>query len=122
MPKTSGVTKENYKLEKKYNLWNIFITTEEAQKIADWYCKEYELENVIVKFSKSKHWYGAYLPNKRKIFMYDGGQNLATLLHEITHCYVWDNSQMGGHKKYFFEAHTIILEKVKELKEILNEI
>ena len=32
--KTSGVTKENYKLEKKYDLWDIIITPEEAQKIS----------------------------------------------------------------------------------------
>jgi len=119
--KTSGVTKENYKLEKKYNLWNIIITLEEAQKIADWYCLEYELEKVIVKFSKSKHWYGAYLPKTKKIFIYDICY-LAVLIHELVHHYVWGNSQMGGHKEYFTEVHTMFLEKIKEMKEKFNEI
>ena len=120
MPITSGVTKENYKLEKKYNLWNIFVTLEESQKIADWFCKEYELYPVTIKFSKSKHWYGAYLPNKRKIFLYDrSGQCLAVLLHEIAHHYSSEIFVEYGHKEYFTKAHTIILEKTQEMKKII---
>ena len=120
--KTSGVTKVNYKLEKKYNLWDIIVSIEEAQKIADWFCSEYNLEKVIVKFSKSKHWYGSYLPKTKKIFIYDICY-LAVLVHELAHHYTFHFSQTGGHKEYFKEIHAMFLEKTQEMKEkFYNEI
>ena len=77
----------------------------QAQKISKYFCNYFDLDRVSIIISKRKvkRRYGTYFWPSSKIILYCAtrGNNIITLLHELSHHREWCNFKQTSHRKTF---------------------